>query len=400
MTPMPPPLPCLKHLFSLPADRHYINCARMAPLSKKVEKAGVTGIERKVSPDAIDTELFFTESDRIRNLFAQLIGTHHWQRVALQPSASYGMATVARNLHPSAEHNIVLLHEQFPSNVYSWRRLAAETGCQIRTVEAPSDRGAQDQGQSRGAAWNQRLLEAIDSNTAALAVPLFHWADGTRFDLPAVSRRAREVGAAVIIDGTQSIGAVPFDFDAIEPDALVCAGYKTLHGPYSSGATYFGERFLEGVPLEENWITRAGSEDFAGLVDYSDSYQPGAVRFDSGERSNFILNPMFEAALEQLLEWQPARIENYCRELTAELFDQVRALGYSVEDEKWRGHHLFGIRPPAGTNAATIQAALAERNVSVSVRGTAVRVSPNVYNDADDIAALLEALESALQPRR
>jgi selenocysteine lyase/cysteine desulfurase len=62
-----------------------------------------------------------------------------------------------------------------------------------------------------------------------------HWSDGSRFDPAEIGARARAVGAALIIDGTQSVGALPFDVRALFPDALICAGYKWLMGPYGIG---------------------------------------------------------------------------------------------------------------------------------------------------------------------
>jgi selenocysteine lyase/cysteine desulfurase len=66
-----------------------------------------------------------------------------------------------------------------------------------------------------------------------------------------------------------------------------------------------------------------------------------------------------------------------------------------IEEEPWRGAHLFGIRTPPSIDAARLQRALAERRVAVSLRGDAVRVAPNVYNTPDDVAALLDALRAA-----
>ena len=82
--------------------------------------------------------------------------------------------------------------------------------------------------------------------------------------------RTRAVGAALILDGTQTVGAVPIDVKALDPDALIVAAYKWLLGPYSLSLAWFGECYLDGVPLEEAWIGRRGSENFAGLVDYVD----------------------------------------------------------------------------------------------------------------------------------
>ena len=119
------------------------------------------------------------------------------------------------------------------------------------------------------------------------------------------AREPASAGAAFVVDGTQSVGALPFDVREIQPDALICAGYKWLLGPYAIGAAYFGPRYDGGEPLEENWISRRGSEDFQRLVDYKISIADGAVRYDAGERGNFILLPMFVESLRRLLEWTP-----------------------------------------------------------------------------------------------
>lgn len=381
-------LSCQKSRFSLPDGEHYLNCAYMSPISVAVETAGMTGVARKRVPSRIATSDFFTESERARALFARLVNAPDPSRVAIIPAASYGLAIAARNLPAGAGQNIVVTHEQFPANVHAWRRLARDRGVGIRVVAPP------EVVDGRGKGWNERLLEAIDAATAIVALGHVHWTDGTKFDLEAIGRRAREVGAALVVDGTQSVGALPFDVQAIQPDALVCATYKWLMGPYSMGFAYLGPRFDAGEPLEETWIGRAGSENFKELVHYRDDYQPGARRYDVGERSNFALMPMAVAALEQVLDWQPARVQEYCAALTMDLFDRVRALGYTVEAPEYRGAHLLGLRAPAGTDITAIGERLRARQVLVSLRGSALRVSPHVYNDARDIAALIDALSA------
>lgn len=383
-------LTCQRDLFSLPEGLHFLNCAYMSPLARPVEEAGVAGLLRKRNPTAIDPDDFFTESERVRGLFARLVGAPDAGRVAIVPAASYGLAAVARNTRVERGQNVVVAAEQFPSNVYPWRRLARAAGAEVRTVQPPAEPVG------RGAAWNRRILEAIDPRTALVALGHVHWADGTRFDLEAVGERAREVGAALVVDGTQSVGALPFDVERIRPDALVCAGYKWLLGPYGVGCAWLGPRYDGGEPLEENWISRAGSEDFRALVDYRDEYQPGARRFDVGERSNPILLPMLAAALELLLGWGVAEVQRYCRSLTGDLVAEAVRVGYFVEEEEWRASHLFGIRAPAGVELPELQARLAERRVAVSVRGSALRVSPHVYNHAGDTAALSEVLRRAV----
>jgi selenocysteine lyase/cysteine desulfurase len=382
-----PALPCQRELFHLQDGEHYLNCAYMAPLLRSVEEAGILGIRRRRNPSRITPRDFFEESDRVRELFAEVLGSTA-NRIALLPSVSYGLATVAHNLEVSSGDRIVVAHEQFPSNVYAWNPLVAR-GAKRVTIHPPES-GA------RGAGWSERILESIDARTALIAMPHVHWADGTRFDLESISDRAREVGAVLVVDATQSLGAMPFDFERIQPDAVIAAGYKWLLGAYSTAYGYFGPRFAEGKPLEETWIAREGSEDFAGLVQYQNRYASGAVRFDVGERSNFTLLPMAVVALQQILDWGSESIQATCQGLTEPLLEEARELGFEAESPAWRGHHLFGLRTPKGLSLDRVTGALQEARVIVSVRGDAVRVAPNLYNDSADLEALLDALKRAV----
>ena len=378
-------LQCQRHLFDLPAGLHYLNCAYMSPLSRAVEAAGIRGIRRKVDPSGITPDDFFRDSDTVRERFGRLVGCDA-SRLALIPAVSYGMAIVAGSLRPRRGANLVLAGEQFPSNVYAWRSLAAREGLELRTVARSQDAGA---------GWTERILGCIDSATALVALPQAHWTDGSLFDLETIGARAREVGALFVVDGTQTVGAHPFDVARVRPDALVCAGYKWLLGPYSLGVMYLGERFDDALPLEETWIGREASEDFRRLVDYRDRYRQDASRFDVGERSNFILVPMLAAALEQLLRWGVPAVAAYCDRLNQRVARGAAELGYQpVAGE--RCANIVGVRAPVHADDALLDRLLAERRVLVSRRGDALRVSPHVYNDEADVDALLEVLRAAL----
>lgn len=377
-------------LFSLPSHLHYLNCAYMAPASKRVARAGRRALDRLADPSHFGTADFFEPAARIRGLFARLVHAPDPDRVALVPAVSYAMATVARNTPLAAGQTVVVVEEQFPSAVYTWRRACRAAGATVRTVAAPAT------AESRGEAWNAAVLDAIDGRTAAVVLPPLHWTDGLRFDIDAIGARARAAGARFIIDGTQSVGALPFDITRTRPDALICAGYKWLTGPYSVGLAWYGAAFDDGTPIEENWITRRGSERFNELVNYCDEYQPGAIRYDVGERSNFLLLPMLEAALEQVLDWGPETVAAHTRALSAPAVDRLRGSGCRVEDDRWRAGHLFGVRLPGGVDVPQLGRDLRARGVSVSLRGGAIRISPHLYNDAGDLDALVDVVAAAV----
>lgn len=360
----------------------------MGPLPRAAEAAGVAGLRAKRFPAEIAPEDFFRASDGLRARFARIAGAADASRVALVPSVSYGVSTVARNTRLGPGRNVVTVHEQFPSNVYPWRRLAAEQGGEVRVVRPRA-------GRRDGGAWTEAIVETIDRHTAVVAMGLVHWTDGTPFGVAAVRDRAREVGAAFVLDATQSAGAAVVDVDELQPDALFAAGYKFLLGPYSLSLAWFGDRYIDGVPLEETWISRRGSRNFGGLVEYADDYEPGAVRFDAGQRSNFALVPALSASLDLLLAWEPARIAAYCSDLCSGVAGRLRDLGFGIAPAASRCPHLFGIGLPAGLPLERVRERLDRRRVSVSVRGASIRVSPFVYNTEEDMDALVEALAEA-----
>ncbi len=368
-----------RDLFEIPDEVAYLNCAYMAPIARAVRAAGQEGVARKAQPWRIRPSDFFDEAETARALFAELIGADT-EGVAIVPAASYGIGVAAANVPMRVGQRIVVLAEQFPSNLYAWRELAERSGGELVTVARPPDHD-----------WTRVLLEAIDERTAVVAVPQCHWTDGGLVDLARVGEQARSIGAALVVDATQSAGAYPLDVALVQPDFLVAAAYKWLLGPYSLGFLYVAPQRRDGRPLEHNWITRAGSEDFTSLVDYHDAFQPGARRFDVGERANFALVPMAKAALRQLLEWH---VENICetvRELTGQIEREAQRLGLEPVPAARRVDHIVGIRSPHSL-PEDLTTRLAAEQVFVSVRGQSIRVAPHVYNTTEDIRRLMDVL--------
>jgi len=258
---------------------------------------------------------------------------------------------------------------------------------ELRIVERPSDSKNTTQD------WNQLLLDAIDNKTCLIAASHVHWADGTLWDLRALRARTSEIGALLILDGTQSIGALPFSVKEIRPDALVAASYKWLMGPYSAGYAYYGPAFDDGQPIEESWVNRLHSDDFRNLINYQSEYRPKAVRYCVGEHSNFILTPMMLTALHQLNGWGVERIQAYCASLWDAILPDLHDLGITLSPD--RAHHLVGLRLPSHINLDKVSAELEKRNIAVSLRGDAIRVAPHVYNTTEDMKALVDVLRGA-----
>ena len=375
---------CQKTKFILSKKVTYLNCAYMSPMLKKVEKAGVKGIKQKRKPYHITPIDFFKTSDLVKKRFSSIIDCKNHNRIAIIPSASYGLANVVNNISIKEKDEIILLDEQFPSNVYPWLNLKERSKAKLVFIKRP------DTLIDSGKKWNEEILASITNKTKVVAVGNIHWACGTLVDLIAIRKKTAEVGALLIIDGTQSIGALPLSIEKIQPDALICAGYKWLMGPYSIGVAYYGNYFDKGIPIEDNWINRRGSENFSGLINYSDKYGELASRYNVGEQSNFILLPMLLAGLNQIESWGVKNIQDYCKNLISEEIKKVNQKKYWIEKENYRANHLFGIKQL--DNKINLIEKLKSKKISVSIRGDKIRVSPHVYNDKREIKKLFECL--------
>jgi len=369
-----------RDLFEMPQDIAYLNCAYMSPQLRRAREIGEWAVSRKSRPWEITPDDFFGDVEMVRTLFAQLVGGDD-DGVAVVPSVSYGISVAAANVPVREREKIIILEDQFPSNVYPWRELASSRGADLVTVPRPEDSD-----------WTRALIEEIDNGTAVVAAPNCHWTDGSFVDLARVGERAREVGAALVVDAIQSLGALPFDISEVKPDFLIAASYKWLLGPYGVGFMYVDEKYREGRPIEHNWINRQGSEDFTQLVDYQDTFQPGARRFDVGERSNFVLLPMAAEALRQILDWGVDNVSETIGKLTDLIEEKASERAITTIPKERRARHLIGLMlgPDAPEDLAT---RLMRQGVYVSVRGPSVRVSPHLYNTEEDVDRFFDVLE-------
>jgi selenocysteine lyase/cysteine desulfurase len=375
------PIAANRAAFLVPDEVAYFNTASLAPMLRSVRAAGAAALEQRARPWDIADDDWFTAVERLRRLVGRLFGDA--DGVALVPATSYGFATAAANLPVPAGSAIIVLAGEYPSGIYTWRRHATRHGARILTV-------AVEDGQD----WTEAVLAAIGDATSVVSVPQVHWTDGAWLDLVRVARRAHDVGAALVIDASQSLGVVPLDVSVLQPDFVVSVGYKWLLGPFGRGYLWVAPAHRDGQPIEENWIARKDAEQFASLVDYRDEYQAGARRFDQGARTLFELTPMAIAAMTQILEWQVEHIAASLSAITARIESRLTGLGLDSPTRQ-RGPHLLGLPLPVGT-AEHVTSTLADRGVYAAVRGPALRISPHLHTNDEDIDRLVDALAAAL----
>lgn len=371
-----------RNLFEIPREVTYLNTASCGPRLKSVSEAAQNSVDFSSRPWNFSTDDWFGPPNKLRRLVAQFIGTDS-NSVALVPSASYGIAIAAKNLPVAAHQNIIVLEEQFPSNIYAWKRRAKETGASIRVAERSEDLRLTDS-----------ILSQIDVNTAIVAIPNCHWTDGEWIDLVAVGEAARAMGAALVVDASQSLGVIPIDLDAVQPDFVISVGYKWFLCPYGLSFLYSSKKWqAEGIPLEETWLVRQGSENFSNLVEYTDDYKPGALRFDFGEYPQFIAIPMAIAALSQMNVWGPSYLQIELSKRTKRVRELCQMLDLKTVPAEHSVGHILGFQMPQGQNPAKLAQVLKAANIHVGVRSDKIRIAPHLHTDEQDLDRFCSVLE-------
>ena len=377
------PLGGQRQAFDIPPEIAYFNTASLSPHLHRVREAGERALDRRGRPWTISSADWFSDVERLRGLFGRLIGADA-EGVALVTATSYGFAVAARNLRLRSGDRILVLAGEYPSGIFSWRTAARKTGAEIVTVV-----------REPGETWTDAILSVLDERIRIVSVPQVHTTDGALVDLEAVADRTHTLGARLVIDACQSAGVMPIDVERLQPDFLVTVGYKWLLAPFSLAYLYVADEHRDGEPLEENWIVRVGAEDFTGLDDYSDEYQPGARRFDMGARTSFNLTPMAIAAIEQLLEWRLPRIAATLQETTATLAARASELGLRPPPADRRAPHILGLGLPAEARERALPA-LAAANCFAAMRGGSLRIAPHLHTTPEDVDRLIGALAGVL----
>lgn len=372
-------LSCQRDAFIIPEGVCYMNCSYISPMLKSVEKAAIEGIQRRREPWAITPPDFFEPAEKVRSLFARLVNGEA-DGVALIPSVSYGVALATSNLPVQKGQSIVILKEQFPSNVYAWEVLAKERQATLKRVPYPADDDL-----------TTAVLENIDQSTAVVSLPQIHWITGAKIDLVKIREKTRSVHAALIVDASQSLGAASFDVAEIEPDFLVNTGYKGLLGPYGLCFAYIDSKWRSGRPLEQGWLNRVKSDNFAGLTNYQSEYWAGARRYDMGERANPAHLGMAIAALEQLLEWGMEAVTDYNSSLVGYTIEKADTCGFKHTSSRFCSNNMLGVTLPPSVSPKLVNA-LQEDRVFINIRGNNIRLAPHVYNDKAEIDHLFDVL--------
>jgi selenocysteine lyase/cysteine desulfurase len=332
---------------------------------------------------SLDEEAEVLALDGARRAAAKLIGVSE-ECIAIASSATEAMSQVAWAVRPSG--NVVAIDIDHPSTVYPWRRVAKETGAELRLVKAWSDPAS---------LRLEDVAALVDDETSVVAVSHVQYATGLCLDLGRLADIAHRHGALCVIDATQSAGAVPIDAAASNVDAMVAGGYKWMCGPFGAAFFYLSPALMDRIePVLVGWRS---TTDMWRFDVRSLEYAPTMRRFEFCTMSYAAAFGLCKA-LEYLLAVSPQEVHRYDSALGDRLIEGLDAIGATVLSPRQASERGSIVTARfLGRDGEKVAAELNRRGVIVSPRFGATRFAPHLFNDSRDIDRALEILGEVLQ---
>lgn len=366
-------------------DVIYMNVSYQGPLPLTAVRAAEEALKWKMLPFNIPDGLHFDLPDRVREKIARIIGAQP-DDVAITTGASAGAACVAAGIEWRPGDEVLIGQREFPIHYSSWLPYECAGKLAMRTV-SPAGRfiNADD------------YIRAIGPRTRIVSASLVRFNDGARLDAARVAEACHAVGAMLLLDASQCVGAMPMTVEELGADFIVGSGYKWLLGPYGAGffwvAPEAGERLKMG-PL--NYQALEGARNFSGLPAENLRVVPGARRWDAAETANFTNLAALDASLDLVLAAGVDAVANYNHALVSQIIERLpgsRCVLASPAERERRGPYvcIAGCNP--SETPALFEKLRADR-IFVSLREGSIRISPYLYNTPEQISRLMDLLSA------
>ena len=362
----------------------YLNAASVALMYKDAEKA-ITKWQQDLAEFGTMRFDEKAEQDVFHDLhvaFAHLVNTQP-EDIAVGSSATELLASLAWAVAPGQGSNIVSTNVVFPSTIYPWSRVARHTNCEVRLLKGDNLY-----------ANPEELIRLIDDNTAVVCISHVEYCSGQRYDLARIAEVAHAHDSLLVVDATQSAGAIPIDAPTSNVDALVAGAYKWLCGPFGVAVMYLAP-YLQ-TKLDPGLVGFRSHKDMWDLQADRLEYSENASRFEFSTMAygcaigltrsiRYLLRVGVENILRHNLKLADLLIQGL-EEMNAEIISPVNnEERTSIVSASFPGRQSSEI--VRGLNAA---------GVVVSQRGKFIHFSPHLYNGADDINRALEELDRIL----
>ncbi len=356
----------------------YLISASLGPLSNRSRRYAESFLDlwqTAGSPDVVWFENIFPTYDRIRALFSQMIGARAHE-IALAPNISVALSIVASLFDYRERPRVVITELDFPTDHHVWKA-QARRGIEVVTV--PSRDGITIE--------TEDIIAAIDERTQLVQVNRVLYQSSAILDLPAIARRAHEVGAYVLVDDFHGAGCVPIDVWADGADFYATGVLKWLLG--GGGLSFLAVREDLIGRFESQvtgWWAQKPASYFSGERDLADD----ATRFETGTTAGPVAY-LALGGLEIITEFGVENVRARQLELCSYAYERAVGAGLTVmspASANDRGGFIRALIP----DSKAVFRALLERNVVIDERAGGLRIAPHFFNTTTEIDTLFETL--------
>lgn len=364
-------------------DMTYLNAAWQGPLPRASALAVTEALEWKKYPYKIPDGAYFSLADRVRALVARLINGEP-DEVALTTGASSGLASVALGLGWKPDDEVLVVRGDFVAHLATWAPLAQAGRLRLNTVVPRGE-----------FVTAEDFLAQIGPHTRLVSASLVQPYDGALLDARTLVNACHAVGALLLLDVSQCLGAMPLDVRTLGADFVTCAAYKWLLGPYGTGFFWVHpERIAQMLPGPVCWSALEGARNPGTYSMENIKVARGAYRWDTPETGSFFNLSALSCSLEFLLKSGVQTVWEHNRRLIADMIEQLPAeqcVLASPRDPNGRGPFVC-IKAQTTEKTTTLYQKLRAEHICVSLRNGALRVSPHLYNTKQDTDRLLASV--------
>jgi len=367
-------------------DATYLNFAAHAAIPRVALNAVQASVAAKRRPHIVDDQSFFSVARSLRQTLATLIGASQ-DDIALTSGAGAGLATIAYALKWSAGDEVIIAGGEFPAHYATWKPMEAREGIKVQ-ITRPQGQFMQ----------SGDLIAAMTPRTRVISVSHVRFDDGSILDASSLAAACKRNGTLLVLDVSQSCGAIPMDVSSLGADFIVCAGYKYLLSPWGTGFLWSKPENVDLLrPGPYNWLSQ-DVESFARL-NYVDPRPARTLsRWDAAQASsiyNFNLTVM-EASARFVLNATPALIHDHNQSLINHFFERLPD-GYRLASPRQASHRgVFGcIEVGSRSNTESLYQTLRDEQFVVALREGKIRVAPHLLNSTRDMDRLLVSLAKA-----
>jgi len=366
----------ISKLFSHPARVVYFNHASSSPLAVPVRERMKALVDELEFGD-LPWKFWSAELREFRLQAARLLGVEPGE-IGFIPNTSTGLLVALYSIPWEAKDNIVIITDAFPANTVVWER-------NLPNVEKRRVRSEPYDG------LEQRLMQAVDENTKAMAVDWVDFFTGYRLDLKMLGDFCRKRGIFLVVDGIQGCGAVKLDLSKLHVDFFAAHSAKWMLGPVGAGILYVNERTLERLrPAFGGWMS-LDWKDF-NIFDPLPPLKQGAGRFEPGSKPGVPLVGFVEN-LKILNQVGTAEIERRILALRRLLLEGLERMEAEIisptSEEHASGILTFRLK---GRDSQALYDHLSAERIVVSLRKHAIRLSPHFYNTTDEAMRVLDSV--------